>query len=319
MDNEVKGEGNSSNFKYRMHDPRVGRFFAIDPLSAKYPWNSPYAFSENRVIDGIELEGKEILLGPLISDGYTKLIKVAKSFDKYINDVSQGFVEHGAKELKGTVEGAIYISTGEAYRDAQPIINAGKDVLMQPRLATVDPNMGQDEIDEFIRVTEPVVKRSEAVVKDAYTTTRKAFGGDGKAGGAVLFEVAMFFLDGDEYRFAPKILKNINWSWKSKPTFGHTFTRHGQGSKITQKLQDRAKAPNQSSRQGQWLDNNAAAEWIKSKVEGGEFEIGKAYDFDDLPDGVGQIIDESGDIVPTNSARIIINSQGKISSFPVDK
>jgi RHS repeat-associated protein len=58
-DDEIKGEGNSLNYKYRMHDPRVGRFFATDPLEASYPWNSPYAFSENRLIDGIELEGLE--------------------------------------------------------------------------------------------------------------------------------------------------------------------------------------------------------------------------------------------------------------------
>jgi hypothetical protein len=37
----------------------VGRFFAIDPLFREYPWNSPYAFSENRVIDAVELEGLE--------------------------------------------------------------------------------------------------------------------------------------------------------------------------------------------------------------------------------------------------------------------
>ena len=60
-DNELKGEGNSINFKYRMHDPRVGRFFAVDPLFKSYPWNSSYAFSENRVIDGIDLEGMEYL------------------------------------------------------------------------------------------------------------------------------------------------------------------------------------------------------------------------------------------------------------------
>ena len=42
-----------------MHDPRVGRFFAVDPLAPKYPHNSPYAFSENRVIDMVELEGLE--------------------------------------------------------------------------------------------------------------------------------------------------------------------------------------------------------------------------------------------------------------------
>jgi RHS repeat-associated protein len=59
-DDEVKGEGNSVNYSYRMHDPRVGRFFAVDPLAPKYPHNSPYAFSENVVIHMIELEGLEI-------------------------------------------------------------------------------------------------------------------------------------------------------------------------------------------------------------------------------------------------------------------
>ncbi len=58
-DDEIKGEGNSLNFTFRMHDPRVGRFFAVDPITHEYPWNSPYAFSENRVVDAIELEGLE--------------------------------------------------------------------------------------------------------------------------------------------------------------------------------------------------------------------------------------------------------------------
>ena len=31
----------------------------VNPLAPKYPHNSPYAFSENRVIDRIELEGLE--------------------------------------------------------------------------------------------------------------------------------------------------------------------------------------------------------------------------------------------------------------------
>ncbi len=61
QDNELKGGGNSVNYRYRMHDPRIGRFFSTDPLEAKYPHNSPYAFSENRVIDAVELEGAEEL------------------------------------------------------------------------------------------------------------------------------------------------------------------------------------------------------------------------------------------------------------------
>src|SRR5690606_12651172 len=61
-DDQIKGEGNSINYKYRMHDPRVGRFFARDPLSAKYPWLSPYQFGGNSPIAYIELEGLEVFL-----------------------------------------------------------------------------------------------------------------------------------------------------------------------------------------------------------------------------------------------------------------
>lgn len=42
-----------------MHDPRIGRFFAVDPLAPKYPWYTPYQFSGNKVIDHVELEGLE--------------------------------------------------------------------------------------------------------------------------------------------------------------------------------------------------------------------------------------------------------------------
>ena len=59
-DDEIRdGEGNSLNYTFRMHDPRIGRFFATDPLERDFPWNSPYAFSENKLIHAIELEGLE--------------------------------------------------------------------------------------------------------------------------------------------------------------------------------------------------------------------------------------------------------------------
>ena len=59
MDDEIKGDGNSVNYKYRMHDPRLGRFFSVDPLFKDFPSNSSYAFSENNVIHAVELEGLE--------------------------------------------------------------------------------------------------------------------------------------------------------------------------------------------------------------------------------------------------------------------
>jgi len=41
-------------------DARLGRFWSVDPLAGKYPWNSPYAFAENRLVDGVEWEGMEV-------------------------------------------------------------------------------------------------------------------------------------------------------------------------------------------------------------------------------------------------------------------
>ena len=46
-------------FKWRNHDPQIGRFVEIDPLSEKYVYNSTYAFSENKVTGHVELEGLE--------------------------------------------------------------------------------------------------------------------------------------------------------------------------------------------------------------------------------------------------------------------
>lgn len=59
-DDEIAGvTGSHYEFKFREYDSRIGRFWSVDPLASKYPWNSPYAFAENRCIDGRDLEGLE--------------------------------------------------------------------------------------------------------------------------------------------------------------------------------------------------------------------------------------------------------------------
>lgn len=50
---------NWDSFKYRNYSPDLGRFWVVDPLAEDYVHNSTYAFSENKVIDHIELEGLE--------------------------------------------------------------------------------------------------------------------------------------------------------------------------------------------------------------------------------------------------------------------
>jgi RHS repeat-associated protein len=57
--NEWSGVGNYNDFLFRGQDSRIGRFLSVDPVASDYPWNSPYAFAENNVIEGKDLEGRE--------------------------------------------------------------------------------------------------------------------------------------------------------------------------------------------------------------------------------------------------------------------
>ncbi|TVZ27852.1 YD repeat-containing protein [Gillisia sp. Hel_I_86] len=55
---------NTHEWKYRMSDPSIGRFWQIDPLAEDYTYNSTYAFQENKMGMGTELEGAELLPHP---------------------------------------------------------------------------------------------------------------------------------------------------------------------------------------------------------------------------------------------------------------
>ncbi|NBG65086.1 hypothetical protein [Acidiluteibacter ferrifornacis] len=48
--------------------PRLGRYKSLDPLAASFPWNSPFAYAENRVIDGLDLEGREYIRFDKVAD-----------------------------------------------------------------------------------------------------------------------------------------------------------------------------------------------------------------------------------------------------------
>jgi RHS repeat-associated protein len=106
-------------YKYRISDSRLGRFFSVDPLTAKYPFYSTYAFSGNRVIDCVELEGLEPLKVFPTPDA------AADDFGKLFNDNSirakkEYYTEiYPAKDSKGKILGYMY---------AIPISSAGASV-----------------------------------------------------------------------------------------------------------------------------------------------------------------------------------------------
>lgn len=63
-DDEIKGQpGNSINYNFRMHDPRVGRWLSLDPMASKYPDMSPYISFGNNPVLFVDLQGDTISVG----------------------------------------------------------------------------------------------------------------------------------------------------------------------------------------------------------------------------------------------------------------
>ncbi|WP_298939649.1 hypothetical protein, partial [uncultured Dysgonomonas sp.] len=101
-DDELKGEGNSINYTFRMHDPRTGRFFAIDPLAPSYPWNSPYAFSENKVIHAVELEGLEAHVLTQTFNDKGKVQSSSFAWDETAKPVKEGQIHYVKRTVSGS-------------------------------------------------------------------------------------------------------------------------------------------------------------------------------------------------------------------------
>jgi len=138
-ENDISGvDGGHLTYEYRIHDARLGRFLSVDPLQREFPWNSSYAFAENRVIDGIDLEGLEHIYYNVLLDNKGNIIKKTRVDEWSRNITDKGhkgwgiqfnyynkekgylysaFQETPAPFFKGFPEGKIYILGREVFDD----------------------------------------------------------------------------------------------------------------------------------------------------------------------------------------------------------
>lgn len=57
-DDEVSGEANNLDTDFRKYDPRLGRWFSVDPKASLIPFESPYSFANNMPVFGNDPEGE---------------------------------------------------------------------------------------------------------------------------------------------------------------------------------------------------------------------------------------------------------------------
>ena len=214
-DDEIKGEGNSLNFKYRMHDTRVGRFFAVDPLTKQYPWNSPYAFSENKVIQYIELEGLEIRLPKAPTDAPVFREDDNVSVSDRINNALKNTLNFVANNTVGAVinmtADASDLITGKLVIDIERIskIDLHNDVIAPLQYDLNHPYELADKLTNF----ESWDMTFQLVVfhkmSNFSSSTKLSSGTTATEGLAASTETELAFIDGQKMlNIAPKTISN---------------------------------------------------------------------------------------------------------------
>ena len=203
MDNEVKGEGNSLNYTFRMHDPRIGRFFAIDPLAPRYPHNSPYAFSENRVIDGVELEGLEIenFMGRLKSAifgvnslKFNNINDIIGEVQKQSYSLTIRSPDKSIQLLKDKISTDINSIYGSDKGVFSFIDKQNKNTISKNDMIQIDP-LGAPIMDIYVKVT--AVKdlkgqtRGDVTISEGFSLTFRTLEGHVEAG-VITFEAIKY-------------------------------------------------------------------------------------------------------------------------------
>jgi len=85
-DNDIEGTGLWQDYGSRIYLPGVCKFGSRDLFGNDFPWNSPYAFAEDRVINGVDLDGLEYC-PPIPKYDYNG------SWTDYISAVDNGVID----------------------------------------------------------------------------------------------------------------------------------------------------------------------------------------------------------------------------------
>jgi len=171
-------EMNSVHFKHREYFPADGVFPLIDPLWAKYPWNSPYAFSENKLIQFIELEGLETALpwylGPNAYGGKPVLTLGLHNLKLPIVERKDG-VSNFASNVIGNFWNSIAYSYNESMEG-----NLGGDMLLESNKAVDDllerassGNVSQSDFEAIAPLIFTRVKLRKGIVEQIKSSAPK--------------------------------------------------------------------------------------------------------------------------------------------------
>jgi RHS repeat-associated protein len=143
MDNEVKGEGNHYTTEFRQLDPRLGRWFSVDPLAAQFPWQSPYNSMDSNPIDRTDRLGLSTTGGGKKGKknkgvkGKNRQRKRKKEKETYSSDREYKYTQ---KTEKGPTNASQWSVENEKYEQINSVY------LEQVNIVLTDDNESVDEV-----------------------------------------------------------------------------------------------------------------------------------------------------------------------------
>jgi len=213
-DNEVEGEGNFQDYGRRMYDDRLGRFISVDPITAKYPYYSPYQFAGDKPIWAVDMDGLEDVI-------YFHVKQLNGRETTTIIKQETGGAGHGRLDLYATMEQVEYHDPGDdenfnRYSNYVPVVDDSKTTMSKSiwdRVLDLNDDMKETEYTLPIAVVIMNEKADDGNIGDKANKSPEIKIGTKilQINGALLDMVA---LAGDQLRDEPG--KEMNFSEQGK-------------------------------------------------------------------------------------------------------
>jgi RHS repeat-associated protein len=170
------GGGSTYDYGFRIYNAQVARFLSVDPLTASYPWYTPYQFAGNKPIWAIDLDGLEeyrTSSGELIGK-YGDNTEIRVVFDDYIH-IAQKVVSNDNLNIDIKLLNDILYNRGTVgvFNDPDQLavdwtvrynstsIKINREMSSWVYMTRIDNKL-------FFSYTEPVIGE-EALVKNSFT------------------------------------------------------------------------------------------------------------------------------------------------------
>ena len=145
-DNEVYGSaGTFQDYGMRSYDCRVARFFRVDPISAQFPWYTPYQFAGNKPIAAVDQDGLEefVVIRWYSSDGIWNgctVFKITDARDRYFG--AEGILYLNLNRALNTTPDPTYVKQMFGASSSRPDSESRPftDVVSNPANGIVDGN-----------------------------------------------------------------------------------------------------------------------------------------------------------------------------------